>query len=167
MSYFLWRVKEGLIYVFVSLNEQKFSIATVHLGEYQGEKIPPKWMTSLPLLKNLWWFCCLLYSFCCWGNSVANMLAFCFVSQICCGVFTSVAFMPLSRSSPTRHWKRSKSACHEWFSHNPHMKMTGEPRCPGETLPHLTSQSMMDMSHGCVNVVLGGLGDWKGWFPLW
>lgn len=76
------------------------------LGE---KKIPHKWMNSVHLLKNLWWFCHLWYSFCCRGKNFLNMLAFCFVSQICCGVSTSVAFMTLSHSSPTRPCKRSKN----------------------------------------------------------
>lgn len=108
VSYFSWSATEAFICVLVSLNEQKFSIATIHLGEYREKKNPHKWMTSVPLLKNLEWFYHLWHSFCCWGNSVLNIFAFCFVSQIHCGVSTSVAFMPLSCFSPKRPCKRSK-----------------------------------------------------------
>lgn len=101
---------EDLICILVSLNEQKFSIAILHLGDLGvgGQKTPQKWTTSVPILKNLWWFCHLWYSFCYW-QKCPEYVGLLFVPQICCEVSASVAFTSLCHSSPTRPCKISKN----------------------------------------------------------
>lgn len=169
MSYFLWRVKEDLIYVLVSLNEQKYSIATTHLGEDQGKKSP----TNEWLLFPYWKIC---DGFAIYGiasaagetTSQKRWPSVLFLKYVADYLLLWLLSHPLAppRLDLAKDQKISQYVSCEQFNHNPHVKMTKGPRCPGETLPHLTSQGMMDVSHGCVKVVLGGLGEWEGWFPL-
>lgn len=126
-------------------------------------------MTSVPILKNLWWFCHLWYSFCYWQKCPEYVGLLFYPSNmlwnIClCGIYITVSLLPIRPCKISKNW--SNASCKQ-FNPNPCMKMTGEPRCPREILPHFTSVTLMDIFPACVKVTLGGLGDWEVFFPLW
>lgn len=127
-------------------------------------------MTSVPILKNLWCFCHLWYSFCYWQKCPEYVgLLFCssnMLWNIClCGIYITVSLLPnqtlqnIKKSGKTHLVSSSiPIPARRWLE-----KL---PRCPRETLPHLTSVTLMDIFPGCVKVMVGGLGDWEAFFPI-